>query len=79
MDIGGQDQDVNILRVGRVVLVAQTKDTKLSAVYNNETKKWDALDNGTYRNSIKNGIKMANKQASISVMTLPIPAPEVAK
>jgi hypothetical protein len=79
INIGGQDQDVNILRVGRVVLVAQTKDTKLSAVYNNETKKWDALDNGTYRNSIKNGIKMANKQASISVMTLPIPAPEVAK
>ena len=77
--IDGQEQDVNILRVGRVVLVAQTKDTKLSAFYNSKTKKWESLDNGTYRNSIKNGIKMANKQASISVMTLPIPAPEVAK
>ncbi|MBL4660104.1 MAG: DUF3450 domain-containing protein [Alcanivoracaceae bacterium] len=77
--IDGQEQDVNVLRVGRVALVAQTKDTKLSAVYDKATKKWLVLDNGLYRNSVKNGIKMANKQASISVMTLPIPAPEVAK
>lgn len=77
--INGTEQDVNILRVGRVAMVAQTKDTKLSAVYDKATKKWVELDNGTYRNSVKNGIKMANKQASISVMTLPIPAPEVAK
>ena len=77
--IDGQEQDVNILRVGRVALVAQTKDTKLSAVYDKATKNWLVLDNGVYRNSIKNGIKMANKQASISVMTLPISAPEVAK
>jgi len=77
--IDGQEQDVNVLRVGRVVMVAQTKDTKLSAYYDRTSKKWIALDNGSYRNPIKNGIKMANKQASISVMTLPIPAPEVAK
>jgi len=79
ISIDGQEQDVNVLRVGRVALVAQTKDTKLSAVYDKATKNWLVLDNGLYRNSIKNGIKMANKQASISVMTLPISAPEVAK
>ncbi len=77
--INGQEQDVNILRIGRLAMVAQTKDTKLSAVYDKATKSWLELDNGTYRNSVKNGIKMANKQASISVMTLPISAPEVAK
>ncbi len=77
--INGQEQDVNILRVGRVSLVAQTKDTKLSAVYDKATKTWIELDNTTYRNSIKNGIKMANKQASIGVMNLPISAPTGAK
>jgi glutamine amidotransferase PdxT len=77
--INGQEQDVNILRVGRIAMVAQTKDTKLSAVYDKTTKTWLELDNGTYRNSIKNGIKMANKQASIGVMTLPIAAPTGAK
>ncbi len=73
--VNGQEQDVNVLRVGRIALVAQTKDTKLSAVYDKATKSWVELDNATYRNSIKNGIKMANKQASIGVMKLPIPAP----
>lgn len=77
--INGQDYDVNVLRVGRIAMVAQTKDTKLSAVYDNATKSWVELDNGTYRNSIKNGIKMANKQASIGVMTLPVSAPKGAK
>ena len=77
--INGQEYDVNILRIGRLAMVAQTKDTKLSAVYDKASKSWVELDNGTYRNSVKNGIKMANKQASISVMTLPISAPEVAK
>ncbi len=77
--INGQEYDVNILRVGRLTMVAQTKDTKLSAVYDKASNSWIELDNGTYRNSVKNGIKMANKQASIKVMTLPISAPEVAK
>ncbi len=77
--INGQEHDVNILRVGRIAMVAQTKDTKLSAVFDKATKSWVELDNGTYRNSIKNGIKMANKQASIGVMTLPITAPKGAK
>jgi glutamine amidotransferase PdxT len=77
--VNGQEQDVNVLRVGRIALVAQTKDTKLSAVYDKATKSWIELDNSTYRNSIKNGIKMANKQASIGVMSLPISAPVGAK
>ena len=77
--INGQEHDVNVLRVGRIAMVAQTKDTKLSAVFDKATKTWVELDNGTYRNSIKNGIKMANKQASIGVMTLPISAPVGAK
>jgi hypothetical protein len=77
--INGQEHDVNVLRVGRIAMVAQTKDTTISAVYDKATKSWVELDNGTYRNSIKNGIKMANKQASIGVMTLPIAAPTGAK
>ena len=73
--VDGQEYEMNVLRIGRVAMVAQTKDTKLSAVYDKKSKKWVALDNGTYRNSIKNGIKMANKQATIGVLTLPISAP----
>jgi hypothetical protein len=79
INLNGTEYEVDILRVGRIAMVAQTKDTKLSAVFDNSTKSWIELDNGTFRNSIKNGIKMANKQATIDVLKLPISAPEVAK
>jgi len=77
--INGTEQEVDVLRVGRIALVSQTKDTRTSASWNNDSKTWDVLDNVTYRNAIRQGIKMAKKQASIDILTLPIAAPEVAQ
>jgi len=68
-----------VLRVGRIAMVCQTKDTTTSARWDNDKKAWDVLDNVIYRNAIRNGIKMAKKQASIDILTLPIAAPEVAQ
>jgi hypothetical protein len=75
----GQQREVDILRVGRLVMVCQTKDTTLSARWNEANESWDLLDNVTYRNAIRGGIKMAKKQASIDILTLPITAPEAVK
>jgi hypothetical protein len=77
--LNGAEQEVDVLRVGRIAMVSQTKDTKTSASWNNDSKTWEVLDNVTYRNAIRQGIKMAKKQASIGILTLPIAAPEVAK
>ena len=79
VNLNGSEQEVDVLRVGRIVMVCQTKDAKTSARWNNESKSWDVLDNVTYRNAIRHGIKMAKKQASINILTLPIVAPEVAE
>jgi hypothetical protein len=79
VDLNGSRQEVDILQVGRVALLCQTKDTKTSARWNNADEKWDVLDNSTYRNTIRKGIKMAKKQASIDILTLPISAPEAVK
>lgn len=79
VDLNGQEQEVDILRIGRIALLAQTKDTQTSARWNNGTQTWDVLDNVTYRNPIRQGIKMAKKQAPIDIMNLPVSAPEVAK
>jgi hypothetical protein len=76
VDFEGQALEVDVLRFGRIALVAQSKDTAISLVWNPETKAWERLDSGTYRNSLRRGILMANKQASIDMVTLPIPAPE---
>jgi len=77
--LNGTEQDVNVLRVGRIAMVCQTKDTTTSARWDNDKKAWDVLDNVVYRNVIRQGIKMAKKQASIDILTLPIAAPEVAQ
>ena len=79
VNLNGNDREVDVLRVGRIALVCQTDDTEISARWNNDTKTWEILDNVTYRNAIRNGIKMAKKQASIDILILPISAPEVAQ
>lgn len=76
VDFDGQSLEVDVLRFGRVALVAQSKDTSVTLVWNPETKAWQQVDSGEYRNSVRRGILMANKQASIDMITLPIPAPE---
>lgn len=76
IELGGQHTEVDILRFGRLALVAQTRDAATTAAWNPSTKTWDELDAGTYRNSTRKGILMAKKQASIDVVTLPIMAPE---
>lgn len=73
--IGGVGYEVDVLRVGRIALVCQSKDTSVTAWWNNKEKAWEALDNRQYRNSVREGLKMANKQASVNMLVLPIVAP----
>ncbi len=70
--LNGAEMEVDVLRIGRIAMVSQSKDTKISARWDNDTKSWQVLDNVTYRNAIRQGIKMAKKQASIGILTLPI-------
>ena len=79
VNLNGNDYEVDVLRVGRIALVCQTKDTTMSARWDTNANAWEVLDNVTYRNPIRNGIKMAKKQASINILTLPINAPEAAQ
>lgn len=77
--VGGQEREVNVLRVGRVALMYQTKDTKFSGAWDQRQQAWVELDSGEYRNAILKGIRIAKKQASIDVLNLPILAPEAAQ
>lgn len=77
--VGGQDREVNVLRVGRIALMYQTKDTELSGAWDQTQRAWVELDPGQYRSAILKGIRIAKKQASIEVLKLPIPAPEAAQ
>lgn len=72
--IEGVGYEVDVLRVGRIALVSQTKDTTITAAWDNNTKSWQRLDNSVYRNAVREGLKMANKQAPIGMLVLPISA-----
>ena len=79
LEVGGQERQVNILVVGRVALMYQTTDTKLSGAWDQSQRAWVELESGEYRAAILKGVRIAKKQASIDVMELPVLAPEVAQ
>ncbi|WNO08863.1 DUF3450 domain-containing protein [Teredinibacter sp. KSP-S5-2] len=79
LEVGGVERQVNILSVGRIALMYQTTDTKLSGAWDQNQGAWVELDAGEYRAAILKGIRIAKKQASIDVMQLPVLAPEAAQ
>ncbi|MEP5765737.1 MAG: DUF3450 domain-containing protein [Halieaceae bacterium] len=79
VDIDGVERDVNFFRVGRVALLYQTTDTEVSGAWDQAARSWVQLDSGEYRNAIMKGLRIARKEASIDLLTLPIAAPEAAE
>ena len=75
IDIGGVDRKVDVLKVGRVSLVYQTPDGEETGMWNKSSKAWEPLDD-EYTTPVRNGIRMARKQLSVDMLTLPITGPE---
>ncbi|MEE4246724.1 MAG: DUF3450 domain-containing protein [Kangiellaceae bacterium] len=71
LEINGQEQPVNFLRVGRVALFFQSKDKKTQGIWNQEKGDWEYLD-GSYSSRIATGIKMAREQMAPDMLNLPI-------
>ncbi len=69
--IEGVDREVDILRIGRTVLAFQTLDQSITGVWNRTKKDWEVLDN-SYKNPIRNAIRMARKQVTPDLTVLPI-------
>ncbi len=76
INVNGTDREVNILQIGRISLLAQTKDNEVSMAWNKEAKTWEPLTDSAYRSAIVKGVRIAKKQAVIEVMELPVEAPE---
>jgi len=73
---GGQVQ-VDLLRFGRIALVYQTLDGSRSGHWNQRERRWEPLDD-SYRTAIRNGLRIARKQAAPDLIRLPLPAAEEA-
>jgi predicted RNase H-like nuclease (RuvC/YqgF family) len=76
ISLEGIERDVQILRVGRLAMLYQTLDGSLTGAWDKNASSWQALDSGQFNKSTRQAIKMANKQANIDVMTIPVPQAE---
>lgn len=66
---------VDFLRLGRVALYYQRFDGSETGYWDKEQQQWQLLSSD-YRNAIRNGLRIARKEAAPDLLTLPIPAAE---
>lgn len=72
IEVGGTERKVDVLKVGRIALVYQTADGAETGVFNKTSKQWETLPD-SYKASVRNGIRMARKQLTVDLLTLPVP------
>jgi septal ring factor EnvC (AmiA/AmiB activator) len=75
---GDRDIKVDFLRFGRIALVYQTLDGMEAGVWNQTKKTWEPLD-ASYRTAIRQGLRIARKQAAPDLIGLPLPVPSGGK
>lgn len=73
--IDGNTREVDVLRIGRVALLYQTPDGQVSGSWDTQSGSWVEVDN-SYRNAIRNGIRLARNQIGPDLLLLPISAPQ---
>ena len=76
IDLNGTQRDVDFLRVGRIALVYQTTDGALAGAWDKSAGAWVDLPSGEYDAAIRKGIRIAKKQATIELLSMPVSAPE---
>ena len=72
--LDAQQINVNVLRVGRIALIAQTKDLSDAWLWNAAERQWQVLDSD-YRKPVRDAIRIARKQVTPNMLMLPISAP----
>ena len=75
INIEGVGRKADVLKVGRIALVFQTPDGTETGMWNKNTQSWEVLGD-EYTTPVRNGIRMARKQLSVDMLTLPITGPE---
>ncbi len=78
LEIGGASNKVDFLRIGRIALLYQTPDAVHSGFWDQKERKWVELPT-TYRNRVRDGLRIAQKQIAPNLLMLPINAAESAQ
>ena len=78
VEIDGNPTEVNILRIGRLALIAQTADESEALAWDNKNRNWVELGN-SYRNPTRKGLRIANRMATVDMLEMPVPVAEEIK
>ncbi|MBV1905602.1 MAG: DUF3450 domain-containing protein [Pseudomonadales bacterium] len=78
IDVAGAERIVDVFKLGRIVLVYQSSDGAQTGAWDSSQNKWVELDD-SYKTPVRNAIRMARKQLSVDLLTLPIQAPGAAE
>jgi hypothetical protein len=77
MVIDGEERTLDFLSFGRVALVYQSLDGETSAFWDQASRSWLPVPDGS-KSAIRKGLRIARKQAAPDLVRLPIPAPVAA-
>ncbi|MBB3062889.1 DUF3450 domain-containing protein [Microbulbifer rhizosphaerae] len=78
LDLSGESRSVDFLRLGRVGLFYQTLDGGETGRWNAGLEKWELLGDD-YRRSVRDGLRIARKQAPPALLKLPFNTPEAGR
>lgn len=78
VEVDGKERQVDILRIGRVVLAYQTLDGEKQGFWNKRTQQWEPLG-PEFAGEIDRAMSFANDQAAPNMYLLPLPGPKEAK
>ena len=71
--LGGRETTVDFLRFGRIALLYQSLDETESGRWDQGSRSWVPLDS-SFRSSIREGLRIARKQAAPDLVRLPLAA-----
>jgi hypothetical protein len=72
LEVGGQNRQVEFLRIGRVTYLYQTLDGSETGVWDHANGTW--VDSPDSRAAVRKGIRIARKQTAPDLLRLPVPA-----
>jgi hypothetical protein len=75
LEINGVTREVDVLQLGRIALLYQTPDGAESGAWDQRSRQWSPVGN-EYRNSIRQGIRLALNQLAPTLLLLPMAPPE---
>lgn len=76
LELEGKPREVDFLRIGRVALLYQSLGGEHTGVWDGRKGDWLALSDGSAKQQISKGLRIARKQVAPDLLTLPVPAAE---